>query len=147
LLKRSGRTRQLKLIELTGLAHAAFEGMAERTLPVEGEPDAEIVKMLGDSFVVAAKALADPSLKSAMQQAADFVGSGKFAEAVGPQEQAGEKLLKIFMDLKAVQDAIAIKGIEIAKKEESNAEEQKRIKELESGSDEDLLNEPDNLKL
>jgi HPt (histidine-containing phosphotransfer) domain-containing protein len=147
LVQKSARTRQLKVLELSGLAQTAFADLAIRMAPVEGDPEAEILKMLAGSFTVAAKDLADPALKTAMQQAADLAGSGKFADAAPKQEEAALKLLKVYTDLKAVQDAVALKRTEIAKKEESNAKEQEKIKELQSGNTEDLLNGGKDLKI
>ncbi len=147
LVQKSARTRQLKVLELSGLAQSAFADLAIRMAPIENDPEAEILKMLAGSFTVASKELAEPALKSSMQQAADLVGSGKFTEAAPQQEQAALKLLKIYTDLKAVQDAVALKRTEIAKKEESNAKEQEKIKELQSGNTEDLLNGDKDVKL
>jgi hypothetical protein len=147
LVQKSARSRQLKVLELAGLAQTAFGEMATRMAPVDNDPEAEVLKMLSDSFTVAAKDLGDAGLKTAMQQAADAAGSGKFAEAAPKQEEAALKLLKIYTDLKAVQDAVALKRTEIAKKEESNAKEQEKIKELQSGNTDDLLNGDKDLKL
>ncbi len=147
LVQKSARGRQLKVLELAGLAQVAFGEMATRMTPVDNDPEAEVLKMLSGSFTVASKELNDAGLKGVMQQAADLAGTGKFAEAAPKQEEAALKLLKIYTDLKAVQDAVALKRTEIAKKEESNAKEQEKIKELQSGGTEDLLNGDKALKL
>ena len=131
--------RQLKVLELAGLASQAFTGMARRTADV----DPLMIKAFGG----ASTSLAAPDLKTVMQQAADLARARAWAAAGEKQAVAAKALEDIQVALKKAQADMA-KGLLAAleEKAKSSVEAQKELERLKAGSTDQPITLPANLK-
>ena len=124
---KSASKRELKVMELTGLAQSAIAGIPPRVQAIDPN--------LSKAYADAATALAAPPLKAAMQQASDYAGQGKWKEASDQQAIAAKALADIHEAIKKAQ-AESAKALLAAlqQKAKSDVEAQKELEKLQKGS-------------
>jgi hypothetical protein len=139
-IRGSMKNRQLKVLDLVKLSRPAFEGMAERTRPIE--------PILATAFTAAAKDLAAAPLHALLTQAGDEAGVGNWGGAAAKQDQAAKELAGVFARLKKAQADAALKALEALKqKAKSDVDAQKELERLKAGTTEEFVNVKDKLKL
>jgi hypothetical protein len=134
--------RQLKLVELCGLAKVAFAGMAERNKSLDA--------LLIAAFVDAAKELAAPLLLTSMNQGAEAAKTGQWPDAATHQAKAAEILGTLAAKLRKAQTDAALRALAALKeKAKSDVEAQKAIEKLKAGNSDKFIddNVTDKLKL
>ena len=136
----TGVRRQAKLTELCGLAATAFSGLAERA--------AESESPLSDAFAEASEALSGDELRAMQQAAQSAIEAKKFSAAAQQQTLAATALDDIYSKLReALADAARKLLADKDGRDESKLDGQAELGKLKEGYSEDLLDEPDGLKL
>ncbi|MCC7418809.1 MAG: hypothetical protein IT428_00875 [Planctomycetaceae bacterium] len=132
--------RQTKMAELCAVASNAFLGLAERTQEVDSE--------LSSVFAATAEGMASDELKTPMMAAVQALTGSQWAAAAKEQTVAAERLEQIVTKLLEAQ-AAATKRLLAAMEQskESDLASQGDIEKLKQGITEDLIDEPDGLKL
>jgi len=138
--RETGARRQTKLAELCGIAATAFSGLAERTQEIEAE--------LADAFTNTAELLQSDQLAEPLAAAVTALSAGEWASATAEQSKAAELLVQAWTRLKEAQAEAARRMLDgLAERAESDLTVQAELERLKAGSDEDLLDEPEGLKL
>jgi hypothetical protein len=136
----TGTRRQAKLTELCGLASTAFSGLAERA--------AESESPLSEAFAQTADALVSDELAGMQKAAQSAIESQNWSAAAQQQAQAAMALDGIYSKLReALAEAARKLLADKDARDESKLDGQAELGKLKEGSSEDLLDEPDGLKL
>jgi hypothetical protein len=136
----AGLRRQTKVAELVGLAAVAFSGLAERTRGIESE--------LSAAFESAADVLASQQLKMPLMAAGMALSAGDWDAASREQGTAAELLDETWQRLKEAQTEAARRQLAgLAERAETDLAAQAELEKLKAGSGDDLLDEPEGLKL
>src|SRR5262245_26688769 len=132
--------RQAKVAELCGLAAVAFSGLAERTREIESE--------LATAFESAGEVLASEQLKMPLMAAGMALSAGDWNIAAREQGSAADLLAETWRRLKEAQTEAARKQLAgLAERAETDIAAQAELEKLKAGSGDDLLDEPEGLKL
>lgn len=132
--------RQAKVAELCGLAATAFSGLAERTQEIESE--------LASVFATTAETLTSDQLKTSLAAAGMASSTGDWTAAASQQTVAAEVLEHLWQQLKDAQAEAARRQLAgLAERAETDLAAQAEIEKLKAGHGDDLLDEPDGLKL
>jgi len=132
--------RQAKVAELCGLAAVALSGLAERTREIESE--------LATAFESAGEVLASEQLKMPLMAAGMAVSAGDWNAAAREQGSAADLLTETWRRLKEAQTEAARKQLAgLAERAETDIAAQAELEKLKAGSGDDLLDEPEGLKL
>lgn len=138
--REAGVRRQAKIAELSRLAAAAFSGLAERTQEFESE--------LAVAFTKTAEDLESDQLQGALTAAGTAVSAGDWSAAATEQARAALLLDQCWQRLKESQAEAARRLLAgLAERAESDLAAQAELEKLKAGSAEDLLDEPEGLKL
>lgn len=138
--REAGARRQAKIAELSRLAAAAFSGLAERTQEFESE--------LAAAFTKTAEDLESDQLQGALTAAGAAVSAGDWSAAATEQARAAQMLDQCWQRLKESQAEAARRLLAgLAERAESDLAAQAELEKLKAGSAEDLLDEPEGLKL
>ena len=123
--------RQLKLLEMAGLAQKALAGLA-------GHEDVAAT-VLAEAFKTASSAFDSSGLKTRMREAGDLLAAAKWSTAQSPQRAASEALASIHDDLRKAQVLAARQAMQsLQELAAGDAEAQKAIQNLKPGSAESL---------
>ncbi len=135
----SAQRRQAKVVALVQLAQIAFTGLSAR---VKDEP------IIAKGFTDAAAALASSELRNPMNEAAELVKAGRWAEAAQRQTVAAEKLAAVNQILRKAQlDAAAAALAALKEKAKSDALAQAEIERLKKNEIGNFLDGFDEKKL
>ncbi len=136
----TGSRRQVKLNELCRLASTAFSALAERA--------AESESPLSEAFAETSEALAGDELLGMQKSAQSAIEAQNWSVATQQQAQAAASLDEIYKKLReALAEAARRLLAEKSENDESKLERQAELGKLKEGSSEDLLDEPNGLKL
>ena len=132
-VQRSATTRrQAKLLELCGMAHTAFAGMAEM------ESDAGPVMVA--AFTKASESLAAPALVEPMRQAEQSLRTSSWSAAAGHQREAATQLAEIYAGLRQAQSQAAQEALdELKELAKSDLKAQEALDKLKEGSGKSVL--------
>ena len=124
--------RQLKLLNLSELTQKTFNGLSQRTDAVD--------PALTAAFLNAATTFDTSGLKTKMQQAADYLKAGQWADAATNQQDAATALTGIYQQLVQAQTEAARRALaDLQAVAESSVEAQKELARLKAGTSEQLL--------
>ncbi len=125
--QRAAGRRQSKLLELAGLAHAAFDGMAVQHEKLVGP-------VLAKAFDHASRSLAAPDLTDPMRAASGHLAAGRWMPAESSQRAAAAELVSIYGELRKAQTMAAQQALDaLAELAKSDLEAQKALQELKKG--------------
>ncbi|MGE3408407.1 MAG: hypothetical protein AB7I37_16430 [Pirellulales bacterium] len=136
----TSQRRQDKLKELCGLAETAFAGIAERVQDAESE--------LSEAFSLASSSLGSEELSAPQSAASEALAASQWSAAAEQQSQAAELLDQIYNRLHEAQAEAAARVLAaLDELNESDLAMQAELEALKAGNTEDMLDEPDGLKL